>query len=231
LEGEGLVLEGIGVRAVTDHTAVFIAGDSTVCDQDPQLNAPPESRYTGWGQLIPQFFKRGISVVNYADSGESTAAFRTDGGSLWNAISSRWKSGDYLLIQLGHNDKTTGDALYRSRVTSMVTTAMAAGIHPVLISPMVRNTGAPLEDQHKYDGNLDVRAALMQISIDENVPFIDLMKMSADWVIAVGGQSAAQAYYTDSDKTHSNELGAKIFAGFVVDGVIAEVPDLASHLR
>mgnify|MGYP006201751145 CR=1 FL=1 len=35
-------------------------------------------------------------------------------------INARLKSGDWVMIQLGHNDKTTSAALYRSRITNLV---------------------------------------------------------------------------------------------------------------
>jgi lysophospholipase L1-like esterase len=228
LSGVAPKLKGLGVVR-SSPVVLFIAGDSTVCDQDPQRNLAPNARFTGWGQALPRYFKRGLSVTNYADSGEGTAAFRTDGGGLWSRIDGGLKSGDFVLIQLGHNDKETPAATYRQRVTGMVTAIQQKGAHPVLVTPIIRNNGSALSAQHIY-GDLNVRVELTQIAQSENVPLIDLMQLSDAWANELG-RSAAQAYFVGSDSTHTNELGAAIFAGLVRDAIAASVPALAEYLR
>ncbi|MDC0683024.1 GDSL-type esterase/lipase family protein [Sorangium atrum] len=228
--GEAPDLQGVSVAPADSSTVVvYLAGDSTVCDQDPQLNLQPRARFTGWGQRLPAFFGPGISVTNYADSGEGTAAFRTDGGALWDRISRGLKAGDYVLVQLGHNDKSTPAATYRSRIEGIVDATKSARANPVLVSPMVRNNGEPLERQHIY-GDLNVRQVLLQISRDKGIPFIDLMATSAEWVGSIG-RAEARAFYVDGDATHSNEEGARVFAELVVEGIRAQVPELAARLR
>jgi hypothetical protein len=68
----GLTLTFDGTEPQVRHVSVrparpfgqvlFLAGDSTVCDQ----STPP---YTGWGQAIPQHLRPGVTVANYGDSG------------------------------------------------------------------------------------------------------------------------------------------------------------------
>ncbi|KYF81944.1 hypothetical protein BE20_25525 [Sorangium cellulosum] len=228
--GEAPDLRGVSVAPADPSTVVvYLAGDSTVCDQAPQLDQEPHARFTGWGQRLPAFFGPGISVTNYADSGEGTAAFRTDGGALWNRISRGLKAGDYVFVQLGHNDKTTSAATYRSRIEGIVDATKSARANPVLVSPMVRNNGEPLERQHIYN-DLNVRQVLLQIASDKGIPFIDLMAASAAWVDSIG-RAQARAFYVDGDATHSNEDGARVFAELVVEGIRAKVPELAVRLR
>lgn len=43
-------LEALTVKPAGNPVIMYIAGDSTVADQDPQLNLPAQSRFTGWGQ-------------------------------------------------------------------------------------------------------------------------------------------------------------------------------------
>jgi lysophospholipase L1-like esterase len=222
-------LTGLSAIPVSRPKTLFIAGDSTVCDQQPQLYAPAKSRYTGWGQFIPTYFGNGISVSNYADSGESTAAFRTDGGGLWRKIDARLKSGDWVMIQLGHNDKKTSASTYRSRITNMVNAIRSKGANPILISPMIRNTGRPLSAQHIW-GDLNIRNELIGVARAKNVPFIDLMKLSSEWANRIG-RSAAQAYFVDSDKTHSNEMGAELFAQMIVSEIRQRHIGIAKYLR
>ncbi|MGO4759291.1 carbohydrate esterase, partial [Streptomyces sp. 2MCAF27] len=109
---------------------LFLAGDSTVCDQiaDP---------YSGWGQQIPQFFKRGLSVANYADSGESSGSFLAD-PRLFPTMRPLIRDGDTVLIQFAHNDKQTTAANYRANLTALIDGVRARGGAPVLVTPIVR---------------------------------------------------------------------------------------------
>ncbi|MGL6161667.1 carbohydrate-binding protein [Microbulbifer sp.] len=224
-----VALTALSADPVTGPKTLFIAGDSTVADQLPQRYAPAESRYTGWGQFIPTYFGNDISVSNYADSGEGTAAFRTDGGGLWNKINARLKSGDWVMIQLGHNDKTTPASLYRSRITNMVNAIRSKGANPILITPMIRNAGDPLSAQHIW-GDLNIRNELIGVANVQNVPLIDLMKLSSEWAERIG-RSAAQAYFVDNDRTHSNEVGADLFAQMIISEIRQQNIDISDYLR
>ena len=222
-------LTALTFTPVANPRTLFIAGDSTVADQAPQLNLAAGSRFTGWGQLIPAYFGDGIAISNYADSGESTAAFRTDGGGLWAPINTRLKSGDWVMIQLGHNDKTTSASLYRSRITNMVTAIRAKGANPILITPMIRNTGGLLSSQHIW-GDLNIRNELIGVATAQKVPLIDLMKLSSEWAARMG-RNPAQTYFVDDDRTHSNEMGAELFAQMIVNDVRQQNIGIANYLR
>ncbi|NUP80800.1 MAG: hypothetical protein HOV96_24955, partial [Nonomuraea sp.] len=91
-------LNGIGLAAASGPV-LYLAGDSTVCDQ-------PAAPYTGWGQQLPQYFGLGLSVANYGDSGESSGSFLSN-SALFPTMKPLIKSGDMVLIQFGHNDKST----------------------------------------------------------------------------------------------------------------------------
>ena len=222
-------LQALTVKPAPSPVVLYIAGDSTVADQEPQLNLPAQSRFAGWGQYIPAFFNSGISVANYADSGESTAAFRPDGGTLWNRIYTPLKAADWVFIQLGHNDKATPAATYGSRIRAMITAIRTKGAHPLLITPMVRNTNEALNRQHIY-GDLNVRNVLNELSVSESVPLIDLMQLSSVWALQQG-QSSTQTYFVGNDRTHSNELGAKVFAEMIVQEIRRKNIPIQSFLR
>ena len=136
---------------------------------------------------------------------------------------------DWVLIQLGHNDKKTPKSVYVSRMTGLLETIQGKGAHPVVISPMIRNHNIPLTLQHIY-GDLVLRDVLPEITTSANVPYIDLMSLSHDWATRLG-QAEAQTYFVDDDQTHSNERGAGIFAQFIVDEISRQQSDLASYLR
>lgn len=211
------------------HKNLFLIGDSTVTDQSPQLDRDAVSRYSGWGQFIPSHFNDEIVVANYAVSGEGTYLFRPNGGDRWGEISARMQAQDWVMIQLGHNDKQTSASQYRSRITNMITAIKEKGANAILISPMIRNTGVVLSSQHIW-GDLNIRAELINIAQSNDVPLVDLMKLSHDWASSIG-QSAAQTYFVAGDKTHSNEKGARFFAQMIIDTLAQEDVKLLDYKR
>ncbi len=73
---------------------LFIVGDSTL-----NSNAP----LRGWGQELGQFFDQTkINVVNRAIGGRSSRTFQYEGR--WDKIMSEIKKGDFVIVQMGHND-------------------------------------------------------------------------------------------------------------------------------
>ena len=74
---------------------VFIIGDSTVADNNDTL--------VGWGVALDKFFDTTrVNLYNKARGGRSSRTFRNEG--LWKAVKDDLQEGDFVLIQLGHND-------------------------------------------------------------------------------------------------------------------------------
>lgn len=72
---------------------VFIVSDSTARN----------STDLGWGDHFAQFFDTSrINVANRAIAGRSARSYIDEGH--WTATLAEMKSGDYLLLQMGHND-------------------------------------------------------------------------------------------------------------------------------
>jgi lysophospholipase L1-like esterase len=228
--GPAPLLDGIGYAPADNPTVLYIAGDSTVCDQtDPN--------YAGWGQLLPPYFNLGLSVANYADSGESSASFLGN-GKLWGAIKAAMKANDYVLIQFGHNDKTISAADFQTNITAYVTQTKAKNAFPILVTPIARATfsGNTVTAQHQHTdsaGNLvDLPAIIRQVGVDQNVPVIDLTATTTAWLTQVG-PNGWQAYHAlGTDATHTNRAGAAINAGFVHDAIRAlNITPLKNFLR
>jgi lysophospholipase L1-like esterase len=228
--GAAPLLDGIGYATATKPTLLYIAGDSTVCDQtDPA--------YAGWGQLLPPYFNLGLSVANYADSGESSASFLGN-GKLWGAIKGAMKAGDYVLIQFGHNDKTISAADFKTNITAYVTQTKAKNAFPILVTPIARATfsGNTVTAQHQHTdsaGNLvDLPAIIRQVGADQNVPVIDLTATTTAWLTQVGPQGWQAYHALGTDATHTNRAGAAINAAFVRDAIVSlNIVPLKDFLR
>ncbi|KAH7101542.1 SGNH hydrolase-type esterase domain-containing protein [Auriculariales sp. MPI-PUGE-AT-0066] len=82
--------------AVSSASAVtvYLAGDSTM--------ATASGVITGWGQYFPYSAKSGITVLNKAIGGRSARSYTREGRfqEIINAV----QSGDYVVIEFGHND-------------------------------------------------------------------------------------------------------------------------------
>ncbi len=198
---------------------LWVAGDSTVCDQS-------SLDYAGWGQHLPQFFRAPVSVANYADSGESSGSFLGN-SRLWGAIKARWSAGDWVLIQLGHNDKTVSADSYRSNISSMVTQAKSAGLTPILCTPTSR-AGTNLESQHVNSTGANLPEIVREIAATEQVPLIDLTVLTYEWQKSVDW---SDYFALGTDRTHTNHAGAEAIAVMVRDAIAEQNLGLASYLR
>jgi lysophospholipase L1-like esterase len=216
---------GIGyalASASTTPTMLYIASDSTACDQTDQA-------YAGWGQMLPEFLGPPLGVANYADSGESSASFYGN-PQMWGAIKAHWKKGDWVMVQFGHNDKSSTDAQVQANLEKYVTDAQAAGVTAVLISPPARVgdwNGSTLGDQSGLHG-----AAAAAAAAAKGVAFIDLTALSTAWYNQLGSKAAALKYHADgTDATHTNMAGATKLASLVAGAIKTQNLGLATYLR
>jgi lysophospholipase L1-like esterase len=188
----------------TNVPTVFLAGDSTVCDQ-------PAEPWNSWGQMLPRFFRPDVAVANYAESGESIKS--SLGAHRFDKIFSLMKPGDYLFVQFGHNDMkdkaTNALALYQSNLKKIVARARAHGGTPVLVTSMERKAGV---DQDTLAGYPDAVRAVAQ---EENAALIDLNAMSRVFYKALG-TNLDRAF---QDGTHHNNYGSYELAKCVVLGI------------
>jgi rhamnogalacturonan acetylesterase len=72
---------------------LFIVGDSTARNQAD----------LGWGDHFAHYFDTAkINIANRAKAGRSSRSYYNEG--LWDNVLSEMKPGDFVLIQMGHND-------------------------------------------------------------------------------------------------------------------------------
>ncbi len=230
-------VEAIKIDPNPNAVTVYIAGDSTVTDQRSEP-------WTGWGQLLPSFFEPDVAVANHAESGRALFSF------LWekrlDKIISTIKPGDYLFIQFGHNDqkdKREGSGpftTYKEELEEYIAKVRTKDAHAVLVTPMERRRWSGGKPQETLT---DYAEAMRQVGKEQHVPVIDLHAMSLEFYAAMGkdGSTKAFVHYPANtfsgqekklkDDTHHNAYGAYELARCVVEGIKAEVPELAKSLR
>jgi hypothetical protein len=192
---------------------LYIAGDSTSTDQ-------PSEPFNSWGQMLTRFFKPTIAVANHGESGESLNSFI--GERRLSKLLSAIKPGDYLLIQMGHNDqKEKGEGVgafstYAANLRKFVAAAREHGATPVLVTPMNRLT---FDADGKITNSLgDFPEAVRRVAKDEGVALIDLNAMSKPFYEALGTTDAHLAF-AGKDTTHHSDYGSYELAKCVVEGI------------
>jgi lysophospholipase L1-like esterase len=220
--GSAPALAGIRVTPARHSRQIFLVGDSTVCDQ-------PGDPYAGWGQHLPQYLRKGLSVANHADSGESTVTYRQD-PRLWATVEPLVRPGDLVLIQLAHNDKTTDGVTYRANLEALVDGVRAKGGEPVLVTPIVRrwfNSDGTLDNNTALLVNglgVDHPAVIRSVAADRRVPLIDLTAKTKAVVESLGTEASKALYLTNEkrDNTHTSVHGATVYAALVRDELLAQ---------
>jgi len=230
-------VDSIEIKPAKDAVTVFLAGDSTVTDQ-------AREPWGGWGQMLPRFFQPDVAVSNHAWSGLALYSF--EGQNRLEKVLTMMKKGDYLFIQFGHNDqedKRPGSGpftSYKKNLKRFVDAARTKGGIPILVTPMERRR---FDRDGKQSATLaDFAEAVRQVGAEENVPVIDLNAMSLKLYAALGPEKSKKAFvyypantYPDQDKplkddTHHNTYGGYELARCVVEGIKANVPELAARL-
>lgn len=234
--GEHPAVESIEIEPVRVPT-VYIAGDSTVVDQDKEP-------WAAWGQLLPVFFNSKIAIANEAESGETIASFV--GEHRFDKIFSTIQPGDYLMMQFAHNDQKPGRgfvsiAKYKELLHRYIDLARQHGCHPILVTSMNRRDFTPGGEIIQTLG--DYPEAMRQVARESQVPLIDLNAMSKILFEAMGPAGTLEAFvhypantFPDqpvalADNTHFNSYGALELAKCVAESLRTQHLSLAKFLR
>ncbi len=242
---------------------VFVVGDSTARN----------SADLGWADHFAHLFDTSrINVANRAIAGRSARSYIDEGH--WAATLAEMKSGDFLLLQMGHNDggdlggpkprgdlkgiaddtqdvaQTTGP--YAGKIETihtfgwylrkMIDDARAKGVHPILLTPTVRNiwkapdgspcgaatqpacpAGAHIERDMGYND------WVRQVAAQEHIPVLELGNVEADRLEAVGPEKTAPLF--PKDHTHTSPEGAELVAQSVAAAIRSSGDPLSQFLQ
>jgi lysophospholipase L1-like esterase len=216
-------IEPIIPTAAAKETTLYLAGDSTVVDQDVEP-------WAAWGQMLPRFFTPGIIIANHAVKGETIKSFV--GEHRLAKVMSLIQPGDYLFIQFGHNDmkpNTVSLDEYKKILVDYIAQTRAKGATPVLITSMNRRT---FDDAGKITNSLaGYPDAVRVIAAQQKTALIDLNAMSKTLFEAMGPDGSMKAFMhypanafpnqteAISDDTHFNKYGAYELARCIVHGI------------
>jgi lysophospholipase L1-like esterase len=163
---------------------------------------------TGWAQALSMYFKAGLAVANYADSGETAGGFYT---KFFPAVRTAMKAGDYLFISFGHNDqKNQADVdNYKANLMKYVADALRKSATPVILTPVSRSGGSSANP-----GFAGVDQLARDVAMEENVALIDLTALSRTYYTTVPDKNALFI-----DGTHFHEVGAIGVASVIAQAV------------
>ncbi|TDO73348.1 lysophospholipase L1-like esterase [Flavobacterium chryseum] len=232
-----VAVQSIQITPKNNLTVVYLAGDSTVTDQDVEP-------WASWGQFITNYFDNEIVVSNYAYSGAALSSFKA--GNRLKKILTQIKKGDYLFVEFGHNDeKIKGDGngpweSYSNLLVEFVESAKEKGAIPVLVTPTQRrffNENGTLKETHG-----EFPAAMRAVAKKNNVALIDITKMTTELYEAWGDEASRKAFVQYpantfpgqekalDDNTHFNSFGANEIALCVLKGITELDNPLKKHV-
>ncbi len=225
-------INALELTASPQQLALFLAGDSTVTDQD-ETGYP----YAGWGQLLSMYLKHDVAVVNHAMSGRSSKSFIDEGRLA--AIDAELKADDFLFIQFGHNDEkadearhTDPESTYPAYLRQYIVAARLKRAHPVLVTSVHRRffeADGTLRDTHG-----PYLEAVRRLAAEEQVPLIDLAERSRALFEQLGDEETKNVFMWGApgefvnfpggvqDNTHFQERGAMLLARIVAEEIRAQ---------
>jgi lysophospholipase L1-like esterase len=226
--GERPCVCAVSVIPAPNVPTLYLAGDSTVCDQ-------PYEPFASWGQMIPRFFGDGVAVANHAESGESLKSFVSE--NRLAKLDTLMRPGDYLFIEFGHNDqKEKGDGVgafttYKASLEHFVADARAHGATPVLVTPVSRRTFGP--DGRVMNSLGDYPSAVRRVASEQGVALIDLNAMTTTLYGALGPEGAMELFpmaHGKREGTHHNNYGSYEIARCVAEAIRADHLAIAEKL-
>lgn len=237
--GPAPAVQRVTIEPDTEALTVFLCGNSTVVDQEPEP-------WASWGQMITRWFDERVTINNYAESGLSATTFLAQ--LRLDKILSQLKKGDYVVCEFGHNDekeKNAGDGAWYSYTRNLkifVDRVREKGGNLIFVTPTARRF---FNDDQKTINNThgEYPEAMKTVALRENIPVIDLTAMSTAFYEALGFEDSKKAlvHYpantypnqpkTLADNTHFNPFGASEIAKMIVMGLKQIDSPLVGYLR
>lgn len=227
-----------------DNPVLFLVGNSTMRAGTPGNG---NNGQWGWGHFMQNHFDASkITVENHALGGMSSRTFYN---RLWADVVKGIRLGDWVIIELGHNDNGPYDSgrarasipgigtdslnvtiqetgvketvyTFGEYMRRMIADVKARGGRPMLFSLTPRNAWDDADSTIVTRVNKTYGLWSSQVAEAEGIPFIDLNDISARKYERFGKEKVkAQVFYLD--RIHTSEYGARVNAASAAEGIRA----------
>lgn len=226
-----------------DNPVLFLVGNSTM--RTGTLGNGNNGQW-GWGYFAHEYFDENrITVENHALGGTSSRTFYN---RLWKDVLKGVRKGDWVIIELGHNDngpydsgrarasipgigketldvtiKETGERetvyTYGEYMRRFIRETKAKGAHPILMSLTPRNAWEDKDSTVIARVNQTFGLWAKQVAKKEKVPFIDLNEITARKFEKFGKEKVKYMFYLD--RIHTSVFGARVNAASAAEGLRA----------
>lgn len=237
-----------------DNPVLFLIGNSTM--RTGTLGNGNNGQW-GWGYFEHEYFDENkITVENHALGGTSSRTFYN---RLWPDVMKGICRGDWVIIELGHNDNGPYDSgrarasipgigrdslnvtiketgvketvyTYGEYMRRFIRDVKRRGAHPILMSLTPRNAWEDADSTIITRVNHTFGLWAKQVARKERVPFIDLNEISARKFEKFGKEKVKYMFYID--RIHTSEFGARVNAESAAEGIRAcKGLELARYLK
>lgn len=224
-----------------DNPVLFLVGNSTM--RTGTLGNGNNGQW-GWGYFFPEYFdSTRISVENHALGGMSSRTFYN---RLWPEVLEGVRPGDWVIIELGHNDngpydsgrarasipgvgrdslrvtiKETGAEetvyTYGEYMRRFIRDVKRRKAHPILMSLTPRNAWADSDSTVIERVDKTYGLWARQVARKEKVPFVDLNDITARKFERFGKDKVKYMFYLD--RIHTSAYGARVNAASAAEGL------------
>lgn len=236
-----------------DNPVLFLVGNSTM--RTGTLGNGSNGQW-GWGYYMPEYFDENkITVENHALGGMSSRTFYRQ---LWPDVLKGVRKGDWVIIELGHNDngpydsgrarasipgigeeslpvtiKETGERdtvyTYGGYMRRFVREVKERGGRPILFSLTPRNAWDDPDSTVITRVKDTFGLWARQVAEAEGIPFVDLNEITARKYEIFGKEKVKTMFYLD--RIHTSEFGARVNAESAVEGLAAlDIPELKEYM-
>jgi lysophospholipase L1-like esterase len=224
-----------------DNPVLFLVGNSTM--RTGTLGNGNNGQW-GWGFFAHEYFDEDkITVENHALGGTSSRTFYN---RLWPDVLKGIRKGDWVVIELGHNDNGPYDSgrarasipgigkdslhvtiketgveetvyTYGEYMRRFIKDVKSRGAHPILMSLTPRNAWDDADSTVITRVNKTYGLWAKQVAKKEGIPFIDLNEISARKFETFGKEKVKYMFYID--RIHTSTFGAHVNAASAAEGI------------
>ena len=243
-----LLFLGVGVIAEAAEKKIKVAlAGSSACEgygnTDPKL-------IFGWGEVIGNYFKPDVEILNFGKGGYSTKWF-IERGKWAKLLKSK---PDYILMTLGANDAkkdrgTDAKTEYRDNLRRFAADAKKINARIIFVTLNQSMHYSKKKDMLVFDRNgralrrdrIPYSQAIREVSAELKLPCLELFDNQQKAMEKMGQESAGKLYryfpakngagkYGKLDPSHTNLAGARFIAQIIIEELLKSNSSLRNYV-